>query len=93
LDEREAKLKALTTNIQQSIAKSIPVRQTKLAYVDSVAKPPRNVARQQVKYATEVLHKFVYTFQAPRVDHIRGEEELFILPLHTSVLKNDSGDL
>jgi len=42
-------LKALTTNIQQSIAKSTPVRQTKLAYVDSVAKPPRNVARQQVK--------------------------------------------
>jgi len=49
LDEREAKLKALTTNIQQSIAKLTPVRQTKLAYVDSVAKPPRNVARQQVK--------------------------------------------
>ena len=48
LDEREAKLKALTSNIQQSIAKSTPVRQTKLAYVDSVAKPPRNVARQQV---------------------------------------------
>lgn len=52
LDEREAKLKALTTNIQQSIAKSTPVRQTKLAYVDSVAKPPRNVARQQAKYGT-----------------------------------------
>ncbi|PSN45204.1 hypothetical protein C0J52_07147 [Blattella germanica] len=48
-DEREAKLKALTTNIQQSIAKSTPVRQTKLAYVDSYVKPPRNVARQQVK--------------------------------------------
>jgi hypothetical protein len=48
LEEREAKLKALTTNIQQSIAKSTPVRQTKLAYVDSVAKPPRNVARKQV---------------------------------------------
>jgi transcription elongation factor B polypeptide 3 len=54
LDEREAKLKALTTNIQQSIAKSTPVRQTKLAYVDSVAKPPRNVARQQVSGPAEV---------------------------------------
>ncbi|XP_069684558.1 transcription elongation factor B polypeptide 3 isoform X2 [Periplaneta americana] len=52
LDEREAKLKALTTNIQQSIAKSTPVRQTKLAYVDSIAKPPRNVARQQAKFGT-----------------------------------------
>ena len=55
LDEREAKLKALTTNIQQSIAKSTPVRQTKLAYVDSVAKPPRNVARQQVCINTSLL--------------------------------------
>ncbi|PNF41785.1 hypothetical protein B7P43_G02617 [Cryptotermes secundus] len=57
LEEREAKLKALTTNIQQSIAKSTPVRQTKLAYVDSVAKPPRNVARQQAKYGTARVAK------------------------------------
>ncbi|XP_018323300.1 transcription elongation factor B polypeptide 3 [Agrilus planipennis] len=49
LDEREAKLKALTSNIKQSQEKSQPVRQTMLAYVDSVAKPPRNVARKQVK--------------------------------------------
>ncbi|ENN76416.1 hypothetical protein YQE_07077, partial [Dendroctonus ponderosae] len=49
LDEREAKLKALTANIKQSQDKSIPVRQTKLAYVDSVVKPPRNIARKQVK--------------------------------------------
>jgi hypothetical protein len=64
LDEREAKLKALTTNIQQSIAKSTPVRQTKLAYVDGVAKPPRNVARQQVKYPTEVLCKYFLDFSS-----------------------------
>jgi transcription elongation factor B polypeptide 3 len=43
LDEREAKLKALTANIKQSQDKSIPVRMTKLAYVDAVAKPPRNI--------------------------------------------------
>lgn len=48
LDEREAKLKALTANIKQSQDKSIPVRTTKLAYVDDVAKPPRNIARKQV---------------------------------------------
>lgn len=47
-DERDAKLKALTVNIKQSIDKSIPVRQTKLAYVDSIVKPPRGVARKQV---------------------------------------------
>ncbi|XP_063243390.1 transcription elongation factor B polypeptide 3 isoform X2 [Bacillus rossius redtenbacheri] len=52
VEEREEKLKALTSNIQQSIAKSTPVRQTKLAYVDSVAKPPRSIARKQAKYGT-----------------------------------------
>ncbi|KAI4457704.1 transcription elongation factor b polypeptide 3 [Holotrichia oblita] len=49
LDEREAKLKALTENIKLAQDKSIPVRQTKLAYVDSVVKPPRDVIRKQVK--------------------------------------------
>ncbi|GLV44199.1 Elongin A [Carabus blaptoides fortunei] len=52
-DERDAKLKALTVNIKQSIDKSLPVRQTKLAYVDSVVKPPRGVARKQAKYGTD----------------------------------------
>lgn len=51
LDEREAKLKILTANIKQAQDKSLPVRQTKLAYVDSVVKPPRNVARKQVNCA------------------------------------------
>lgn len=48
LDEREARLNAITANIKQSQEKSIPVRTAKLAYVDSVAKPPRNIARKQV---------------------------------------------
>ncbi|XP_011159769.1 transcription elongation factor B polypeptide 3 [Solenopsis invicta] len=52
LDEREAKLKTLTANIKQSIDKSIPVRSTKLAYVDNVVKPPRNVLKKQAKYGT-----------------------------------------
>lgn len=52
LEEREKKLKALTANITQSMAKSTPVRQAKLAYVDAVVKPPRNVARKQAKYGT-----------------------------------------
>ncbi|KAF5300111.1 hypothetical protein FQA39_LY11303 [Lamprigera yunnana] len=51
-DERETKLKALTANIKQSQDKSLPVRQTKLAYVDSIVKPPRNVARKQAKHGT-----------------------------------------
>lgn len=52
LDEREAKLKTLTANIKQSIDKSVPVRSTKLAYVDNVVKPPRNILKKQVKYGT-----------------------------------------
>ncbi|CAG9772468.1 unnamed protein product [Ceutorhynchus assimilis] len=52
LDEREAKLKALTANIKQSQDKSMPVRQTKLAYIDSVVKPPRNIARKQARNGT-----------------------------------------
>lgn len=52
LDEREAKLKTLTANIKQSIDKSVPVRSTKLAYVDNIVKPPRNVLKKQVKYGT-----------------------------------------
>ncbi|XP_034934228.1 transcription elongation factor B polypeptide 3 [Chelonus insularis] len=52
LDEREAKLKTLTANIKQSIDKSLPVRSTIMAYVDDVAKPPRNILRKQAKYGT-----------------------------------------
>ncbi|XP_072752230.1 transcription elongation factor B polypeptide 3 [Anoplolepis gracilipes] len=52
LDEREAKLKTLTANIKQSIDKSVPVRSTKLAYVDNVVKPPRNILKKQAKYGT-----------------------------------------
>ncbi|XP_032674823.1 transcription elongation factor B polypeptide 3 [Odontomachus brunneus] len=52
LDEREAKLKTLTANIKQSIDKSVPVRSAKLAYVDNVVKPPRNVLKKQAKYGT-----------------------------------------
>uniref|UniRef100_A0A224Z650 Transcription elongation factor B polypeptide 3 n=1 Tax=Rhipicephalus zambeziensis TaxID=60191 RepID=A0A224Z650_9ACAR len=51
-DEREEKFKSLTATISASMAKATPVRQTKLAYVDTVAKPPRNVARQQAKHGT-----------------------------------------
>lgn len=51
LNEREAKFKALTANIKNSIDNSQPVRSTKLAYVDMV-KPPRNVIRKQARFGT-----------------------------------------
>lgn len=52
VDERNARLKALTATIKQAQDKSLPVRTTKLAYVDSVVKPPRDVARKQAKNGT-----------------------------------------
>lgn len=45
-------MKALTANIKESIDKSVPVRSTKMAYVDNFVKPPRNVLRNQAKYGT-----------------------------------------
>jgi transcription elongation factor B polypeptide 3 len=48
LDEREEKYKAVTANIQKTIKQSLPVRTTKLAYVDN-PKPPRNILRKQVE--------------------------------------------
>lgn len=50
IDEREAKLRSLTQTIKQSQdLRKLPVKQTKLAYVDSVVKPPRNIAKKQVR--------------------------------------------
>ncbi|XP_069105535.1 elongin-A-like isoform X2 [Argopecten irradians] len=51
-DEREEKLKKISANINASMAKKVPERTTQLAYIDSAAKPPRNVRRQQAKYGT-----------------------------------------
>ncbi|CAG2204326.1 ELOA [Mytilus edulis] len=53
-DEREEKLKAIRQSISAAQVKKDPLRQTKLAYVDSMAKPPREVRRQQLKYGTSV---------------------------------------
>lgn len=52
MDEREEKLKTLTANIKQSIDKSVPMRSTKLAYVDNIVKPPHNILKKQAKYGT-----------------------------------------
>ena len=46
-------MSSLTENIKHSQTVAIPVRQTKLAYVDSMAKPPRNIIKKQNQYGTE----------------------------------------
>lgn len=49
-DEREEKLKNITANISASMLKATPVRQVKLAFIDSFVKPPRDVLRRQAKH-------------------------------------------
>lgn len=64
LDEREARLNAVKANIKLSQDKSIPVRTTKLAYIDSeFVKPPRNVARKQAKNGTVNTDRKIMTGQ------------------------------
>ncbi|KAH3710043.1 dentin sialophosphoprotein-like [Dreissena polymorpha] len=52
LDEREHKLKSIRANITKHMAEAVPVKKTKLAYMDNVAKPPREVRRQQARFGT-----------------------------------------
>nr|XP_025034611.1 elongin-A-like [Pelodiscus sinensis] len=51
-NQREEKLKTLTKNIISAQSEKPKGRQVKLAYIHSVAKPPRNVRRQQEIYGT-----------------------------------------
>nr|SVE75340.1 EOG090X0BTZ [Daphnia dolichocephala] len=54
-EEREARLKSLTSSHKQSMAKATPQRTTKLAYVESVAKAPRGKLGQVKQGASAVL--------------------------------------
>lgn len=52
-DEKERRLSILTKNIKISQTQSaLPIKKTRLAYVDNVVKPPRNIARKQELYGT-----------------------------------------
>lgn len=51
-DEREERLKMLTQNISSAHANKPKGRQVKMAFVNSVAKPPRDVRRRQEKFGT-----------------------------------------
>ncbi|GCC35884.1 hypothetical protein chiPu_0014373 [Chiloscyllium punctatum] len=51
-DEREQKLKILTQSISSAHANKPKGRQVKLAYVNTSAKPPRSILRQQGKHGT-----------------------------------------
>ncbi|XP_010213245.1 PREDICTED: transcription elongation factor B polypeptide 3-like [Tinamus guttatus] len=51
-NQREEKLKMLTKNILSAQSEKPKGRQVKMAYINSVAKPPRNVRRQQEIHGT-----------------------------------------
>ncbi|XP_061109945.1 elongin-A [Conger conger] len=51
-DEREERLRLLTQNISSAHANRPKGRQVKMAFVNSVAKPPRDVRRRQEKFGT-----------------------------------------
>ncbi|NWX86434.1 ELOA1 protein, partial [Nothoprocta pentlandii] len=51
-NQREEKLKMLTKNILSAQSEKPKGRQVKMAYVNSAAKPPRNVRRQQEIHGT-----------------------------------------
>lgn len=67
--EQEKRLSMLTENIKHSQTVAIPVKTTKLAYIDSMVKPPRNVIKKQAQYGTE--RKLVAT-PASRVSSLSG---------------------
>lgn len=59
-NEQEHKLQKLTKNIKQSqLEIALPVKKTQLAYVDSMVKAPRNIAKKQELYGTK--HKLIST--------------------------------
>lgn len=52
-NEQEERLNSLTNNIKMSQSVAVPVKQTKLAYIDSMVKPPRSVIKKQTQFGTE----------------------------------------
>ncbi|XP_028316666.1 elongin-A [Gouania willdenowi] len=63
-DEREARLRLLTQNITSAHANKPKVRQAKIAFEDSFAKPPRDVRRRQEKFGTTSGSSAASTFAA-----------------------------
>uniref|UniRef100_A0A8C6S995 Elongin-A n=1 Tax=Neogobius melanostomus TaxID=47308 RepID=A0A8C6S995_9GOBI len=51
-DEREERLRLLTQNISSAHASKPKGRQVKMAFVNSVAKPPRDIRRRQERFGT-----------------------------------------
>ncbi|XP_053605257.1 transcription elongation factor B polypeptide 3 isoform X2 [Plodia interpunctella] len=75
-EEQEHKLKSLTENIKiAQEAKKAPIKQTKMAYVDTVVKPPRNIARKQKRHQRK---KKKQTYFSPKETNNVFEKKLHL---------------
>uniref|UniRef100_A0A336KP71 CSON013174 protein n=1 Tax=Culicoides sonorensis TaxID=179676 RepID=A0A336KP71_CULSO len=72
IDEEQVRLQKLTHTLKLSRDKKLPVRQTKLAYVDSVVKPPRGVKSKQMKYGTDTLPNVTPAARVEALKNIGG---------------------
>ncbi|XP_037050663.1 transcription elongation factor B polypeptide 3 [Bradysia coprophila] len=52
-EEREARFHNLTDTIKRSQTVAVPLKQTKLAYVNSAVKPPRGIIKKQNQFGTK----------------------------------------
>lgn len=52
-EEQELRLSHLTENIKRTQTVAVPVKQTKITFVDSAVKPPRDVLKKQARFGTE----------------------------------------
>ncbi|MEQ2232932.1 hypothetical protein ILYODFUR_016559 [Ilyodon furcidens] len=73
-DEREERLRLLTQNISSAHANKPKGRQVKMAFVHSVAKPPRDVRRRQEKFGTSSGSSTASTASPTKVGEILGLE-------------------
>lgn len=76
--EDEEKLKRLTKNIKRSTdLHTVGIQKTKMAFVDSLVKPPRGVAKKQEQFGTS--HKLVAS-PAARTEGLRHLQPNLVAP-------------
>ncbi|MBN3288262.1 ELOA1 protein, partial [Polyodon spathula] len=88
-DEREERLRLLTQNISSAHASRPKGRQVKMAFVNSIAKPPRDVRRRQERFGTASGSTSASTSQAAPIK-IRPVFPSF-MSIHTSSTSPSGG--
>nr|XP_009685320.1 PREDICTED: transcription elongation factor B polypeptide 3-like [Struthio camelus australis] len=85
-NQREEKLKMLTKNILSAQSEKPKGRQVKMAYMNSVAKPPRNIRRQQEIHGTagSVIQLHPMEKSKTRIPEVRDRNNTSSNPNSTS---------